>query len=93
VETILLEGANKRFFVERLSDSLQFSAWNYSQPALDDAEHQHELIREPETTLSLDGAMRGVGGDLPGVLELHEPYELKAKQEYCLHVRLRVERR
>jgi len=92
VETLLLEGSGKRFFVERLSDSLQFSAWNYSQRALDDAEHQHELIREPETTLSLDGAMRGVGGDLPGVLELHPPYELKANTEYRLHIRIRADK-
>ena len=93
VESILLEGANKRISIERLSGTLQFSAWNYSQCALDDAEHQHELAREEETTLSLDGAMRGVGGDLPGVLELHPPYELKANTEYRLHIRIRADKR
>ncbi len=91
VETIVLEGAKKRFSIERLSGLLQFSAWHYSQNALDDAEHQYELNREPETTLSLDGAMRGVGGDLPGMLTLHAPYELKARQEYRLHVRIKAE--
>lgn len=90
VETLTLEGDKKRFSVERLSDSLQFSAWRYSQEALDAAEHQHELSREAATTLSLDGAMRGVGGDLPGALALHAPYELKAGTEYRLHILLRA---
>ncbi|MCE5188999.1 MAG: DUF4981 domain-containing protein [Eubacteriales bacterium] len=90
VETLSLEGENKRFTVERLSSALQFSAWRYTQSSLDDAEHQHELIREAETTLSLDGAMRGVGGDLPGVLMLHEPYELKPNTEFRLHIRIKA---
>ena len=33
----MFEGAKKRLSIERLSDSLQFSAWRYSQKALDDA--------------------------------------------------------
>ena len=37
------------------------------------------------------GAMRGVGGDLPGLLVLHPQYELKARMTYRLHVLLRFE--
>lgn len=92
VESLSLEGGNKRMKIERLSDSLQFSAWRYSQEALDDAEHQHELSREAETTLSLDGAMRGVGGDLPGMLALHPPFELKARTPYRLHILMKAGR-
>ena len=92
VESLSLEGEGKRLTIERLSDSLQFSAWRYSQEALDAAEHQHELTREAETTLSLDGAMRGVGGDLPGMLALHPPFELKARTEYRLHILMKAGR-
>lgn len=91
VETLALTGEGRRLTVERLSDSLQFSAWRYTQRALDAAEHQHELGRKAKTTLSLDGAMRGVGGDLPGLLVLHPQYELKAQTEYRMHVLLRFE--
>lgn len=91
VEKLALTGGGRRVAVERLSDSLQFSVWHYTQRALDEAEHQHELKRKAETTLSLDGAMRGVGGDLPGLLVLHPQYELKARMAYRLHVLLRFE--
>ncbi len=91
VERITLEGAKKTLSIERLSGELQFSTWRYTQAALDAAEHQHELQREQETTLSLDRAMCGVGGDFPGLRALHSPYELQASREYRLHVLLKVE--
>jgi beta-galactosidase len=53
-------------------------------------EHQHELKRGEMTTLSLDGAMRGVGGDIPGATALHEPYIMKPKQEFRLHILLKA---
>ena len=88
IETLVLEGERKRLTVKNLGDSLIFSAWRYTQRELDEAEHQHELARHAETTLSLDGAMRGVGGDLPGMAALHEAYILKPGVEYGTHVLL-----
>ena len=62
-----------------------FSAWHYTQEALDAAGHQHMLARADITTLNIDGAMCGVGGDLPGVAALHEGYRLPPGQDYTAH--------
>lgn len=53
-----------------------FSAWHYSQEALEKAAHIHELKTQPVTTLNIDGEMCGVGGDLPGVGAAHKVYVL-----------------
>lgn len=89
-KTLLLEGAEKSLEVTGLGGEFLFSAWRYTQAALDKAEHQHELKRGETTTLSLDGAMRGVGGDIPGATALHEPYIMKPKQEFRLHILLKA---
>lgn len=86
VEMLVLEGENKKLTVKNLGQRMSFSAWRYTQRELDEAEHQHELTRHAETTLSLDGAMCGVGGDLPGMAMLHEAYILKPRTEYQTHL-------
>jgi beta-galactosidase len=91
IETLVLEGKDRKLTVKALEDSLIFSARRYTQQELDQAEHQHELTRHAETTLSLDGAMCGVGGDLPGMAALHEAYKLKPGVEYRTHVLLAIE--
>ena len=75
-----------------LGGEFLFSAWRYTQAELDAAEHQNELKHGETTTLSLDGAMRGVGGDIPGATALHEAYIMKPKQEYRLHILLKAGR-
>jgi beta-galactosidase len=92
VETLILEGENKKLAVKNLGESLIFSVWRYTQKELDEAEHQHELTRHDETTLSLDGAMCGVGGDLPGMAMLHDAYKMKPGVEYRTHVLLTIEK-
>ncbi len=92
VETLVLEGENRKISVEKLDGELLFSAWRYPQAELDAAEHQFELERHHEITLSLDGAMRGVGGDIPGVTALHEAYVLSPGRKYRLHVLLKAEK-
>lgn len=62
-----------------------FSAWNYTKDSLRRATHSHKLKYEKLTTLNMDGVMRGVGGDLPGVASLHKPYILEAKKEHMAH--------
>lgn len=89
-KTLLIEGAERALEVTGLGGEFLFSAWRYTQAELDAAEHQHELKRGDTTTLSLDGAMRGVGGDIPGATALHEPYMMKPKQEYRLHILLKA---
>ena len=56
---------------------MEFSCLPYSPDELDGAEHLHELHRDDYLSLHLDARMRGVGGDLPGVAALHEPYQMK----------------
>ena len=88
VRTLKLSGGGYALTVQNLGDELLFSTRNISQEALDKAEHIHELPRENALTISLDGAMRGVGGDIPGATALHEPYILRPGREYRLHVLL-----
>lgn len=59
-------------------ETMDFSCLPYSPEELDRAEHLHELHRSDYLSLHLDAKMRGVGGDLPGVAALHEPYQLHA---------------
>ncbi len=53
-----------------------FNAWNYTQKALEEAQHLHELRYENLVTVNIDAAQCGVGGDMPGMACLHEPYIL-----------------
>jgi len=72
-------------------DLLGFTAWPYTQEALEQAEHIHELTRTDQTTLNIDRQQRGVGGDSPGVAALHPPYRMPAGQRYEVTVGLRFQ--
>jgi beta-galactosidase len=52
------------------------------------AKHRHELVRRPETYVSLDYRQMGVGGDDSWGALAHEPYQLPAKA-YRYRFRLR----
>lgn len=60
----------------------EFSAHHYSLEALEKARHQHELVREGSTFLYLDARQCGVGGDMPGMACLREPYILHSGVSY-----------
>lgn len=60
----------------------EFSAHHYSLEALEKARHQHELVREGNTFLYLDARQCGVGGDMPGMACLREPYILHSGVPY-----------
>ena len=72
-------------------DLLGFTAWPYTQEALDAAEHIHELTRTREVTLNVDRQQRGVGGDIPGVAALLPPYRMPAGSRYAVTVALRFD--
>lgn len=59
-----------------------FNLWNYTQEALEKATHVHELEYENITTVNVDFSQCGVGGDMPGMACLREPYILHSKKEY-----------
>lgn len=65
-QTRVLEFRNpsgKAIKLTALNQPFGFSAWPYSQEALEKANHQHELKEEDKITVNIDAAMMGVGGD------------------------------
>lgn len=87
LEVISEEG--QRLCVTNLQrKGMLFSAWHYSQKNLENATHSHLLKDESITTLNIDGAMCGVGGDLPGMLSMHQKYRLRAGEKQKVHFKL-----
>ena len=85
-ELELVDGERMNIRIMDLSNKgLLFSAWNYTQDSLRKATHSHLLEYENLATLNIDGAMCGVGGDLPGIASLHKAYILEAKKEHVAH--------
>jgi beta-galactosidase len=74
-------------------DLLGFTAWPYTQDALDAAEHIHELAHTPDTTVNIDRQQRGVGGDIPGVAALLPAYRMPAGRRYEVGVQMSAEAR
>jgi len=73
-----------------LGDGMIFSAWHYEQEDLAAVSHDFKLMRKPFTTLNIDSAMCGVGGDLPGIASLHEEFRLPTDREYALRIGLEI---
>lgn len=60
------------------SDStFDFSMSEYTQEKIEKAMHIHELVPDDFWSLNIDCRQRGVGGDMPGICLLHEPYKMK----------------
>ena len=76
------------FIVEALDKPFGFNMAWYTPEQLDSAKHLFELKKNNYITLSLDAAMRGVGGDMPGCAYLHEPYKLKANKSVGFEFRI-----
>lgn len=75
------DGRGLRFTAEA-DTPLQFSAWHYTQDALEKATHIHKLKHTDITTFNFDLAQLGVGGDMPGDAHVREPYILHPNKEY-----------
>ena len=61
---------------------LNVSAWPYRREDLQKAQHIHELPRRENITLQVDYKQKGVGGDVPGLLGLHDEFKLKRGRLY-----------
>lgn len=72
-------------FVSGDADGFNFAAHQYSDLALNRAAHLHELAYGVDTVLHIDACQCGVGGDMPGVACLHEPYRMKKGKEFKLN--------
>lgn len=71
------KGTDGLLFKDAAGTLLNVSAWPYSMEDLFRAQHIHELPRRENITLNIDYRQKGVGGDKPGLLMLHDEYKLK----------------
>ncbi len=65
-----------------------FNLGYYNPEKLDKAEHLYELVKDNHITLCIDGAMRGVGGDMPGCAHLHKEYRLNSHKKIEFEFRI-----
>lgn len=68
-------------------DNFEFSVHHYTQDALDQTEHRHELQEESLTQLTVDLIQCGVGGDVPGFKFLKPQFQIKEQlydQTFCI---------
>jgi beta-galactosidase len=61
---------------------LNISVWPYSQDDLERAQHIHELPKRDFVQFNVDYRQCGVGGDFPGVANLHEEYKIYPDVQY-----------
>lgn len=54
----------------------EFSVHDYTQEALDDATHAHELVHGGVVEVFIDGMQRGVGGDVPALACTKKRYKI-----------------
>ncbi len=74
--------------IDSLDIPFGFNVFEYTPEKIDSTKHLYELEKDYFNTLSLDAAMRGVGGDMPGCAYLHKPYKLKAGRGYSFTFRI-----
>lgn len=55
---------------------IEFSVHDYTQEALDEATHAHELVHGGTIEVCIDGAQRGVGGDVPALACTKKKYKI-----------------
>ena len=48
----------------------------------------YELVKDNHITFCIDGAMRGVGGDMPGCAHLHKEYRLNSHKKIEFEFRI-----
>ncbi len=58
---------------------LQFIAHDYTDEDMENAQHDHEIVRRDFIELQLDHQQMGIGGDNSWGAEVHEEYWVKAK--------------
>lgn len=76
------EGRDGLLFKDAAGTLLNVSAWPYTMDDLFRARHIHELPIRENITLNIDYKQKGVGGDKPGLLMLHDEYKLKRGLTY-----------
>ncbi len=76
-EASLCKQDNTGFSINSLNkEHLSMSVWPWDQDQLDKADHIHELPSTDFTVLNIDHKQQGIGGDMPGFLNIKEPYKI-----------------
>lgn len=81
---------NNSITINAIDSDFGFNIFPYSVEYLDQITHRHLLVDQGIRYVSIDGVMSGVGGDLPGMISLREPYILHPRTEYEVHFRLTI---
>jgi len=87
-ELVNESGRGLRF--EMVDEPLSFSVWPYGPDELEKATHIHKLEPSGQWTVNIDGKHCGVGGDFPGIANLHPPYKLTGDKPYKVVFRIRM---
>ena len=88
---LTLASADQTIMIKDLSgDGMLFSAWHYNQEDFVTTTHDYLLEKKSVTTLNIDCAMRGVGGDLPGIASIHKEFRLTRDKTYNLCAELEI---
>lgn len=75
-DTRFVEVGDSGLRFEALSAPFEFSVHDYTQEALEEATHAHELKHGDYIELFIDGKQRGVGGDVPALACVKKPYKI-----------------
>lgn len=84
-------GTKQKLKVTAVSHNFQLGVHPYTVQMLDEATHLHELGRLDYLTVNIDGAQRGVGGDLPAIACTKKQYKLPRLHRYTIVADLTVE--
>ena len=74
--------------ISMVKKPFEFSVSPYTTEMLDKSLHLHELEKSGYYTINVDGAQRGVGGDVPAMAMLKKPYKLPALKKYSFKVEI-----
>lgn len=82
------DGSGFGIKIDAMDIPFGFNLGYYNPEKLDKADHIYELVKDNHITLCLDGAMRGVGGDMPGCAHLHKEYRLNSHKKIEFEFRI-----
>ncbi len=83
-------GGKDGFRIEANGAPFEASVHPYTIEMLDDAKHLHGLNNLNFLTVNIDGAQRGVGGDVPAIAMLKPQYKIKRNQLHSFKVRVKL---
>jgi len=85
------DGGSALTFSAADGKTIDFSARFASREDVAAAAHAHEISKSEKLHVHIDGGQRGVGGSIPGVLNLMKKYRMKAFRKYRFRYSIRRE--